>query len=135
MRIKANMLRLLHFLLVGGIATLMYALVVTLANIWLPLPASANSLLAYGLSMCVSYAGHRIFTFRSQIAHSHTAPRFIMTGAVGYALAFLIPFGLTDTLGYSSHIATVMSCIAIPLVNYALLSLFVFGDRRDAAHA
>jgi putative flippase GtrA len=132
---KLDVARLLRFLLVGGMATLSYALLVTLANLWLPLPAGVNSLIAYGLSMPVSYVGHRLFTFHSSHAHGHTAPRFILTSIAGYGLAFFIPFVMTDTLGLSSHLATLASCIVIPGANFILLSLFVFGGRRDPANA
>jgi putative flippase GtrA len=132
MRSVVDMPRVMRFLLVGGTATLSYALLVTLANLWLPLPAGLNSLLAYGLSMPVSYAGHRLFTFNSARAHGQTAPRFMLTSAVGYGLAFLIPAVMTDALGWSSHLATLVSCTAIPLVNFVLLSVFVFGDHHVA---
>ncbi len=132
MRAAAQRSRMLRFLLVGGTATLSYALLVTLANHWLPLPAGVNSLLAYGLSMPVSYAGHRLFTFNSARAHGQTAPRFMLTSAVGYGFAFLIPAVMTDALGWSSHLATLASCTAIPLVNFIMLSLFVFGEPHVA---
>jgi putative flippase GtrA len=132
MRSAAHLPRVLRFVLVGGTATLSYALLVTLANLWLPLPAGVNSLLAYGLSMPVSYAGHRLFTFNSVQAHGQTAPRFMLTSVVGYGLAFIIPAVMTDALGWSSHLATVASCTAIPLVNFILLSTFVFGGAHVA---
>ena len=117
--------RVLRFGVVGGAATVTYAMLTTLfvgAGI-APVPASVA---AYGAGGIVSYAGHKSVTFRSSADHGCELPKFIATFVSGLALAIVAPGVLTERLGLPSGFATLFACIVTPVVNYLVLSRLVF---------
>ena len=115
------------FAVIGASATLLYASLAWAATLALPVPAALASLLAYVAASAASYVGHRRITFRSGRPHRQAAPRFAGLAALGYAIALLAPWLLTDTLGAHPLIAIALTCIAVPVVNAVVLSRAVFG--------
>jgi putative flippase GtrA len=124
-----SLVRLGSFALIGGFATLLYAVlayVFTVVWQWQP---SLSSAIAYGLCGLVSYFGNRLLTFRSEAPMAREASKFVVSTAFGFGLATLIPWLSTGVLKFDPRIGIAAVCIVIPLVNYTILSRFVFRNR------
>lgn len=89
-------------------------------------PAALASLVAYGISGVFSYLGHRLLTFQSDAPHRQALPRFVLVNIAGYLIAVVVPLLLTDVLNWPPLIATVLVCVAVPAMNFILLTMFVF---------
>lgn len=110
---------------VGGAATVTY-FVVAMAGTAAAWPAYVSSLCAYGIAMVVSYAGHKLFTFRSAEPVTQTGPRFAMLALVQYAVALAVPALLADWAGLSPALAYAAVCALIPVTSFVLMSRLVF---------
>lgn len=120
------------FATVGIGATLIYFFCATALFYLGVRPAALSSLIAYGMSGACSYLGHRLLTFQSDAPHERTLPRFVLVNVAGYLIAAGIPFLLTDTLRWPPLIATALVCIAVPALNFILLTVFVFWKPAGA---
>jgi putative flippase GtrA len=117
--------RLVSFGVVGVCVTLVYAgLAGLFASAGLE-PVSASAL-AYACSAVLSYTAHKRATFRSKGPHAVEAPRFLLTFAIGSALAVALPAALTRVLELPPAYATATVCVAVPVANYVALRRFVF---------
>lgn len=124
---QAEMLRLFRFAIVGVTSTLLYA-VVALGLQALSVPPVPASLLAYGASSSLSFAGHKWFTFTSSGPALSEGGKFALTTGLGFSLAAAIPAAF-QAAGAPGWVAVLTSCIVIPVMNYVLLTTFVFARR------
>ncbi len=117
--------RWIRFGLVGGAATLCYALLGLLfVNAW-AMPLLAGNGLAYLISFAVSYLGQSFWTFQAGGGHRAMLPRFAATQAVGLGLNscivwLLVRFGL----GYE------LAMPVVPVFVYLLCKYWVFRRTR-----
>ncbi|RUW34111.1 MULTISPECIES: GtrA family protein [unclassified Mesorhizobium] len=121
--------RLSRFAVIGGAATLVYALcALLLSGGGRALSATSASVIAYVIAGVFSYAGHKYFTFVSAGAHRFELPRFLLLNAMGLAIAAALPGLLTGRLGMPAAVPVLLTCVAVPLVNYIMLGRWVFRD-------
>lgn len=123
---QSAMRRTFWWAVVGTAATLSYASLTWLLAKGVGLPAGPASIVGYALSACVSYVGHRQFTFRSSRRHREALSPFLVVSMLGYALALLIPATVTDLLGAPIEASIVVTCVTVPALTYVGLSRFVF---------
>lgn len=119
-------MRLARLILVGGIATLLYAALSFAGTAALGLPLTHASPLAYGLASIWSYAGHRWLTFGDRRPAKRAALRFSVLTVAGYGAAAAIPALVDGLLGGPPWLAILAVCVAIPAANYAILSRHIF---------
>jgi len=124
--------RIFVFATVGIAAAIIYFFCATLLLRLGVRPASLTSLIAYGISGACSYLGHRLLTFQSDTPHGKAVPRFIVANLAGYLVAVVVPLLLTDIMSWPPLIATVLVCVAVPTLNFVLLTLFVFWKPANA---
>jgi putative flippase GtrA len=124
--------RISRFAVIGVASTLVYAVCALLlsrgGNGGALLPATLASAVAYATAGLFSYAGHKYFTFTSAGAHAVELPRFLLLNATGLATAIALPVVLTDRLGMPAAVPVVLTCIAVPMVNYIVLGRWVFRN-------
>ena len=120
--------RLVRFGIVGLAATALYALVAFALTHVLPSSAALASLIAFGISGIFSYCGHRMFTFQASGGHARSASRFAGVNILAYAVAAIIPWIVSDILGYRPVLGFALVCIFIPAMNFVLLNIFVFNE-------
>ncbi|MBN9553158.1 MAG: GtrA family protein [Alphaproteobacteria bacterium] len=123
-------MRLFRFAAVGVTSTLCYAITALFLTAKLHYATIEASVAAYAIAALLSYFGHRVITFRSTGDHAREAPRFGALMLCGYALALAIPLFFAQLLGWPPSASILITCIAIPLVNYMLMARVVFrgGD-------
>ena len=121
--------RWIRFGLVGGAATLCYALLGLLfVNAW-AMPLLAGNGLAYLISFAVSYLGQSFWTFQAGGGHRAMLPRFAATQAVGLGLNSCI-VGLLGRFGLGSELAMPVAVALVPVFVYLLCKYWVFRRTR-----
>lgn len=127
--------QLVLFWIVGLGATVLYAVLAALFSIGETalLRPGTGSVLAYAIAAAFSYTGHKYFTFVSDGAHRFEAPRFVALTLLGLAISFALPAVLSGILGVPAAIPIVLTCLLVPLVNYLVLSRWVFVRGREHA--
>ena len=92
------------FLVVGGVAALTHMAVFALAqdHMW---PEVANAL-GFGVAFFVSFAGHRLLSFRDAATSVRTSfGRFVITALAGFAANEMVFVLLLRGLGWPSLVA------------------------------
>ncbi|MCC0808337.1 GtrA family protein [Methylobacterium sp. W2] len=126
-------------ILVGGIATLLYACLSLAGTAVAGLPLPLVSALSYGLASLWSYAGHRWLTFGDRQPAPRAALRFSLLTMAGYGAAAAIPAIVGGIFEGPSWLSILVVCIGIPAVNYVVLSRHIFsealqGSRHRVGH-
>ena len=124
--------RLLWMATVGGTATLTYAALTWSLAVLTALPAAFASLASYAVAAVLSYFGHRGLTFRSRRSHREAVWPFIGVSLFGYATAFAIPGLFTGAMGARIEISILLTCTAVPALNYVAMSQLVFREPDKA---
>lgn len=120
--------RILRFAAIGGVSTLIYA-VVTLAlsdRHGLGMPATIASIAGYGAGAVFSYCGHRFVTFMSDGAVGFEIVRFACATAIGFLLSVGLAVILTDVAGLPPLVPVAIASILVPVLNFIILRKFVF---------
>lgn len=94
-------------------------------------PVFAAAGASYVLVMPLSYVLHRIFTFRSTVAHTTTLPKYVVVSALATVISAVLPEALTNTLslGLDVNHALMITCAVVPLFNYLVKSNWVFASH------
>ncbi|WP_455615419.1 GtrA family protein [Eisenbergiella sp.] len=134
--------KLLKFILVGGINTLIGTLVMFGAYNLLEMNYWISSALNYIVGSIVSYFLNRNFTFQSNIPQRNSVPRFIINIAACYAIAYGLAKPVVKiifqnfTVIQSDNIAMFVGMCLFVGINYIGQRYFVFkghdegGNRR-----
>jgi putative flippase GtrA len=122
-----------RFILVGGATTLCQYVVLTLLVELLHIKADLASSIGYGVGAAVSYVVHRFWTFKSDLSHAQSLPRFIVMIGIGLLLSFVMMHVLVDVAGIYYLLAQVLTTGIVMLSNYLLAASWVFiaSDARD----
>jgi putative flippase GtrA len=122
-----------RFILVGGATTSCQYVVLTLLVELLHIKADLASSIGYGVGAAVSYVMNRFWTFKSDLSHAQSLPRFIVMIGIGLLLSFVVMHALVDIAGIHYLLAQVLTTGIVMLSNYLLASSWVFiaSDARD----
>ncbi|MDX7952633.1 GtrA family protein [Lichenihabitans sp. Uapishka_5] len=121
-----------RFVVTGlGAAALLFGL--TDAALRSPLPPFAGSLLAYGLTLLVSYVVQQAWTFRGRHAHRAALPRYCAAQALCAAGTATLAAIATRT-GISAPAASLAAALFSGACSYGLSRHWVFAARRPAGH-
>ncbi|WP_245259382.1 GtrA family protein [Methylobacterium sp. 77] len=119
-------MRLARMIVVGGIATVLYAGLSLAGTTALGLPLTLASPLSYGLASIWSYAGHRWLTFGDRQPARRAALRFSALTIAGYGAAAILPAIVGGMFGGPPWHSILTVCVAVPAVNYVILSRHIF---------
>ncbi|NNE51438.1 MAG: GtrA family protein [Sulfitobacter sp.] len=123
MRTGGTMVR---FALVGvGVAGLYVLAYLVLLHLGVA-QALANAL-AFGLAVAVQYIGQAAFTFDRKLADSWQFLRFSVMIGLGFLTSALVTGWIGPHLGLSDGVSALMVTVILPLQNFILMSLWVFG--------
>lgn len=110
---------------VGISATLCYFLFANVLTLLPGITPPTASVAAYLVSAIVSYFGHKHLSFGSIRANAIAAPRFASVTVAGIGIAYLLP-KIAESLELPSLAAYAALCVVIPVVNFIVLSMWVF---------
>ena len=129
---RADIARLFRFGLVGGTASLLYA-VVAYGLIKSGVSNVLSSVFAYAVAIPVSFAGQKYFTFNADGKVPVELSLFLVTQAIGLVLAALI-MGVAEQMFSGSPIpAIVCVVIAIPILNFIIMTYVIFPAKNRKA--
>jgi putative flippase GtrA len=117
---------------VGVCVSLLYSGLVIFLVSGLGVDSVLASLGSFGVVLPVSYLGHWAITFQRQHRFSAGWQRFAVLSAVGFTVAVPGMYVVTNVLRWSYLIGIAFSWVLVPMINYALLQLWVFRHRRAA---
>lgn len=127
--------KLLKFILVGGINTLVGTLVMFGAYNLLGMSYWISSALNYIVGSVVSYFLNRNFTFRSEVPQKKSIPKFIINITVCYVMAYGIAkpavrmMFQSFTVKQNENIAMLVGMCLFVGVNYIGQRYFVFNGQ------
>lgn len=127
LRSQALPARLIRFGLVGGTTSAAYALVVAGLVRWVSEPVAAA--LAYLALLPLNYIGHRRATFRSDAPRRPEQLRYLLMHAVTLVACMATMQGITAGLGASHWAGSAAIIVLAPILNFALMHLWVFRSR------
>lgn len=125
---RAQVGRWLRYLVSGGAAALVYAAVTTLVHTGFGMGLVASGALGYLASMPCAYLLHRYYSFSSRQMVARELPKFALQSMFSAGLSGVLP-ALLGAAGLPLPAALALTCLAVPLVNYFVLSLWVFHAR------
>ncbi len=122
-------LRLIRFALVGGIATMIYA-VLTYWLIQNQMNTVAASVLGYAVAIPFSFIGQKYFTFNAEGRVPVEFTKFLLTQGIGMFCAAVIMGMVTKFSPESPLIGIAAVVVAIPLMNFFIMTLWIFPQRN-----
>ena len=118
--------KLLRYALIGGIATLVHAVILWVFVTFVDLRPSLATILGFLAAFSVSYFGHYYFTFQSTESHRRALPRFLAIALSGAVLNWLIFVVVYDGLRMDYWIAFLIAVIVVPIFVYAMSGRLAF---------
>jgi putative flippase GtrA len=122
--------RVLRFGIIGATSTGSY-IILALAGEALGLPVALASVIAYAITIPLSYFGHRHLTFESDRPHREAASRFVALNLFGIGLSIGAPWLLCDRLELPAAIGVFTVAVLVPLASFVGQSLFVFPGEKQ----
>ena len=123
---------------IGWLATLVHiSAAIALQSFLEMLPLQAN-FGGFCVALAVSYFGHAHFTFDSDPRHTPKFIRFLVIALAGLTTSSAIVWLVNGQLGVTFGIAMVTVAVAIPIMTFSALRLWVFANqgqsRADCRH-
>lgn len=118
--------RTARFIAVGLGCTALY-FVVAFGLLFAQINVVAAHVVAYLVSLAVSYGAQKIVTFRIRGQHRAAAPRFLMATALITALQFLAVIGL-NRLGADDRVTIAASGAFYVAASFLVHALWTFAD-------
>ncbi len=124
-------LELMSFLLIGGIAALLFvALSAAMIGLYPAVPAWMMSAGCYAAFILPVYLMHRRFTFRSGEEHRRALPRYVAVQVSALVLASAFSFLCYSMLGLSGWSAALIVIALTSGVNFMALRFWAFASGR-----
>lgn len=123
---RASVAQVTRFGIVGGVATAVHSGVYLAVIELFTMPALLGNLLGFGLAVCVSFLGHRHWTFRQGGAFAF--PRFALTALLGLGLNSFFTYAVVDLAKWPPWAAIPFFAVVTPTIVYMLLRFWVFTD-------
>lgn len=125
---------LMAFVLVGVGALLAYVVLTTLlVGLNLPWPNWVMGAGCYVALVLPAYLLHRRFSFRSDAQHRVALPRYVAVQTLAVGLAALFSWLFYAVFGMGTVFGSVLLIVLVSAVNFAVLRLWAFAERRAAA--
>ena len=125
---------LVAFVLVGAGALLTYVVLTTLlTGLDLPWPRWVTGAACYAGLVLPVYLLHRRFSFRSNARHRVALPRYVAVQTLAVGLAALFSWLFYTVFDMPSFHGSVLVIALVSAVNFAVLRLWAFAERRGAA--
>lgn len=127
--------RLVRFSFVGILNSFLYIGVVVAAIEGFGQSPIVGSLIGQLVSVVVLYVGHLRYSFRLEFNRGAFLRRFLAVSAALSCMNVGITWLLTDTLGFSYRISTMLLTVLIPGMSYLLSRFWVFAPGLSPARA
>ena len=122
----------LGFITFGGLAGLVYAVILIFSVDIIGVPTFIASVIAFTLAIPVSYFGNRWVTYRSSNVLASEAIRFIVVQAINLLLTSAVVYFMMNWLALPTYIGVIVAFLAAPIISFILFELRVYRQRQDA---
>ncbi|MEM9150719.1 MAG: GtrA family protein, partial [Cyanobacteria bacterium P01_F01_bin.3] len=109
-------------------ATLLYA-VISFAGVFFGLSAVMAHIIAYAISVAVSYFGQKSYTFGIQSQHRQFGPKFIIATAFLAGSQFLLVYGLATYSTLQDYFILSLSTLYYPPASFLVHTFWTFKRR------
>jgi len=118
---------------VGLAVSLFYTFaVIACLHLWPPLGPTLASVIAFALTLPISYLAHRNISFFDSQRDGFQPLRFAVTTAASFVLAIGGMYWITAIAGRDFLLGIAWTWLVIPAVNFVIYMLWVFRTRAAA---
>lgn len=118
---------------VVGILNNLLGYLIYLLITYLGLDPKVAITLLYPIGVATAYFGHSKYSFAGHPRSNHTALRYLLAHAIGYAVNFVMLLVLVDHLGYPHQAIQGAAIFVVAGVLFLMFRYFVFPQRGPAA--
>lgn len=122
--------RILRFVGVGGLATLVHVATALVAERMVGLGPQQANLAGFGAAVMASYFGHARFTFEVDPRSAGQFLRFAVVALLGLATSSGIVWLVTGRLGLGFGLAMAVVAVAVPAITFIAAQFWVFARRE-----
>jgi putative flippase GtrA len=123
--------KLVRFALVGGIASLTYAVCVLMLSSQFGMHPVVSSVVGYSISLLVGFVGQRSLTFRSRARVKVDIIRFLVAQGLNLLIVSALISASMELRSGNYLWGLMIALIAIPLLNFAMLNWWVFKEQEN----
>ena len=117
-----------RYVLSGLLSALVYAAVSLIAHRIAGLALGVSGVIGYLTSMPCAYMLHRKLSFSSSQHLATEVPKFVLQSTASIFLSGFLPWAFV-TMGTNLAVALFTTSIVVPILNYVLLSSWVFKKK------
>lgn len=121
--------KMLRFAVVGVVVTGSYALTTFAGIEWAGWHPALAGFAACAVAIVVSYLGQKYFTFRSDEEHRIELPKFLAACMLAVVVSTASLTTITE-LGLDYRLGILISALLLPLCNFTVMNLWVFGQSQ-----
>lgn len=125
--------KLLGFVTFGGLASLVYAVILIISVDILGIPTFIGSVVAFALAIPVSYLGNRWVTYRSNNVLASEAVRFIVVQLINLVLTSVVVHFVMEWFALPTYVGIVVAFLTAPIISFVLFEVWVYRQRQDAS--
>ena len=125
-------LRFLRFVVVGSLATVLHVVVYLAQVDGLGVDPVVAVVPAFMTAAIASYAGHHVWTFGANGAHSTLLPKFLVVALFGLGLNAAITALMVSIAGLWYVWALAVCVTLVPVVTFGLNQVWVFSTATKA---
>ncbi|WP_425493227.1 GtrA family protein [Microvirga zambiensis] len=126
---QEKFLQFVRFLASGFLATALYFLIFAIFTLAYPANPTANSAVSYSICIFASYLLQSRYTFKARERSALIFLKFVLTSMLGFLLSIGVMAWTVRHQSLSYWIGALAVGIIIPIVNFFVLSLWVFVER------
>jgi putative flippase GtrA len=123
--------KLLGFVTFGGLAGLVYAVILVMSVDILGIPTFIGSIIAFALAIPVSYLGNRWVTYRSNNVLASEAARFIVVQVINLVLTSAVVHFVMERFALPTYVGIAVAFLAAPIISFILFEMWVYRQRQD----
>lgn len=129
---SATMALVIRFAIVGlGVAGLYLGLYLLVLELGFA-RALANGA-SFGIAVSVQYVAQTRWTFRRSLAAPDQILRFAVAIGLGFVTSMILTAGLAPMLGWPDAWAPIAVMLVLPVQNFVIFRLWVYGTRAQDA--
>ncbi len=117
------------FVCIGAIGGISYIIASTILTNLGATPWIA-SILCYSACVPLVYSAQRSLTFRSQLSHASTFPKYLATQMFGLSISGIIPYGLQNKHNIPPILSFFAVAVLISIVNFIILRYWAFKPSQ-----
>lgn len=122
----SNLGRLVRFVLIGSLSSLIYLCLVTFCVEFISFSNSISVAVSYVICIPASYLGHRRITFKSNARLAYELPKFLLLHLFNIAISICGMFATVNGFDLPYWMGALSATILVPISTFIIMHLWVF---------